>query len=428
MGPGPVHDEPAPETPSGLRVSGASSVGFDPFEPGFVDWPYHQYSRLREHDPVHWSALLEGWVLTRFDHVSTLLRDPHISVELDNARSTPVVEMQRERVRLSGRETHTVVLRDDPDHNRLRRLLQRPFGPRPVERLRAMVTERVDTAMASLLPQGGMDVIGDFAYPLPVGVFCEMFGLPDEISAQFRDWTRAVIRSLDPVLDGDEHARCIALVDEMYAYLEDQVEVKREAPGDDVMTELVQTWDGDADDSGNRDELVAQLVTLYVAGHEPTTSLVGNGLLALLRQPDQLALLRERPELLPNAIHELLRFDGPNQFVRRIVVQPTVVDGHEIARGDVVYLCLAAANRDPGRWDDPDAVHVDRPDAPHHLQFGTGAHSCLGAHLARLQAEIALGALVGQLHDIELAGEPVWSDRMVLRGLQSLPITWSFRP
>jgi cytochrome P450 len=400
------------------------AVAFDPFEPGFVAWPYDQYARLREHDPVHRSALLEGWVLTRYDHVTTLLRDPHISVELDNARSTAVVEMQRERIRLSGRENFTIVLRDDPEHNRLRRLLHRPFGPRAVERLRDMVARRVDTALAELLPRGAMDVIGDFAYPLPVGVFCEMFGLPDEVSPQFREWTWAVIRSLDPVIDDEEHARCQALVDEMYAYLDEQVGAKRQSPGDDVMTEIVRGWDGDPDDRRSRDELVAQLVTLYVAGHEPTTGVVGTGLLALLRQPGQLALLRERPDLLPNAVHELLRFDGPNQFVRRIVVRPTVVGGQEIAPGDVVYLGLAAANRDPDRWDDPDAVHVDRPDAAHHLQFGSGIHSCLGAHLARLQAEIALGALVGRLDDIELAGEPVWSDRMVLRGLQSFPITY----
>lgn len=399
------------------------SATFDPFEPGFREWPYDQYRRLRDEDPVHWSDLLQGWVLTRHEDVLAVLRDPHISVELQHAAPTSVVEIQRERIRRSGRGNHTVVLRDDPDHNRLRRLLQRPFGPRPVERLRTMVTERVDRAMASLVPRGRMDVIGDFAYPLPVGVFCQMFGIPEEASPQFRAWTMAVIRSLDPVLDDDEHARCTALVDEMYAYLEDQVEVKRRAPADDVMTELVQAEDDG--DRLSRDELVAQLVTLYVAGHEPTTGLVGNGLLALLRQPDQLQRLRGQPQLLGNAVHELLRFDGPNQFVRRIALQPMMIGEREIAPGDVLYVCLTAANRDPARWDDPDAVHVDRPDAPHHLQFGAGIHACLGAHLARLQAEIALGALVGRLDRIELADQPVWSERMVLRGLQSLPISFS---
>jgi cytochrome P450 len=401
---------------------GEPVVAFDPFEPGFVESPYGQYARLRAHDPVHWSELLQGWVLTRHDDVVALLRDPHISVELDNARSSGVVDQQRERQSRTGRTSDTLVLRDDPDHNRLRKLLQRPFGPRPVEALRAMVTERVDGYMAQLVGRDDMDVIGDFAYPLPVAVFNEMLGLPDEDAPHVRNWIAAVARMLDPVIDDDEHARCSALMDEMYAYLEHQIEAKRRAPGDDVLTALVQAEeDGDR---LSRDELVGQVVTLYVAGHEPTMSLIGNGLLALLRQPAQLALLRSRPDLLPNAVNELLRYDGPNQFVRRIAVQPYTIDGTTIAPGDVVYAAVGAANRDPARWDDPDAVHLDRADAAHHVQFGSGIHSCLGAHLARLQAEVALGALVFRLDELALAGEPQWSERMVIRGLQHLPVTY----
>lgn len=397
-------------------------VAFDPFEPGFVESPYGQYARLRAHDPVHWSDLLQGWVLTRHDDVVALLRDPDISVELDNARPSGVVDQQRERQASTGRSSDTVVLRDDPDHNRLRKLLQRPFGPRPVEAMRAMVTERVDGSMADLAGRGGMDVIGDFAYPLPVAVFNEMLGLPDEDTPQVRTWIAAVARILDPVIDDEEHARCNALMNEMYDYLDTQIEAKRRAPADDVLTALVQ-----AEEDGDRltrDELVAQVVTLYVAGHEPTMSLIGNGLLALLRHPVQLALLRSRPELLPNAVNELLRYDGPNQFVRRIAVEPYTIDDTTIAPGDVIYAAVGAANRDPARWDDADAVHVDRPDAAHHVQFGSGIHHCLGAHLARLQAEVALGALLFRLDDVALAGEPRWSERMVIRGLQYLPITY----
>lgn len=405
-----------------MTAAPTGSVAFDPFEPGFVESPYEQYRRLREHDPVHWSELLEGWVLTRFDDVVAVLRDPTVSVELDNARSTGVVEVHRARQRRSGRPSDTLVLRDDPDHQRLRKLLQRPFGPRPVEALRGMVTARVDAAMADLAPRGAMDVIGDFAYPLPVAIFNEMLGLPDEDAPRVRAWIWAVARMLDPVLDDDEHARCQALMDDMYAYVADQIEAKRRAPADDMLTALVQ-----AEEDGDRltrDELVAQVVTLYVAGHEPTMALVGNGLLALLRQPDQLALLRSRPDLLPNAVNELARFDGPNQFVRRIAVEPMMLGDRTIPAGDVLYLAVGAANHDPARWPEPDRVRVDRPDAGQHVQFGSGIHHCLGAHLARLQAEVALGALVLRLDDVALAGDPVWSERMVLRGLQRLPVTY----
>ncbi len=407
-----------------MSVAKAAGKGvvFDPFQPGFVDSPYEQYARLRAADAVHWSDLLEGWVLTRHDDVAALLRDPTVSGDLDNASPTTVVSLQRERQARGGRRSDTLVLRDDPDHNRLRKLLQKPFGPRPVEGLRRMVSGRLDAAMAELAPRGTMDVIADFAYPLPVGVFCEMLGLPDEDTPRVREWIRAVARMLDPVLDEAEYQRCNQLMNELYGYLEAQIEAKRRAPADDVLTELVH-----AEDDGDRltrDELVAQLVTLYVAGHEPTTALVGNGLLALLHQPEQLALLRARPDLLPNAVHELLRYDGPNQFVRRIAVEAITFGTVRIAPGDVIYVGIGAANRDPDRWTDPDRVRVDRDDAARHLQFGAGIHMCLGSHLARLQAEVMLGALVYRLEGVALAGEPVWSDRMVLRGLQHLPITY----
>jgi cytochrome P450 len=402
--------------------AGGPAVAFDPFEPGFVASPYDQYRRLRQADPVHWSDLLEGWVLTRHDDVVALLRDPSVSVELANARATGVVELQRRRQSRSGRPSDTLVLRDDPDHQRLRGLLQRPFGHRPVEGMRTMVTARVAAALADLAPRGAMDVIADFAYPLPVAVFNEMLGLPDEDAPRVRSWIQAVARMLDPVLDDDEHARCQALMDEMYDYLGAQIEAKRAAPADDVLTALVQAEEGG--DRLTRSELVAQVVTLYVAGHEPTMSLIGNGLMALLRQPDQLELLRARPDLLANAVNELLRYDGPNQFVRRIAVRPLVLGERTIEPGDVIYAGVGAANRDPARWPQPDLVRVDRPDAAHHVQFGSGVHHCLGAHLARLQAEVALGALVFGLDDVALAGDPVWSERMVIRGLQSLPVTY----
>jgi cytochrome P450 len=167
---------------------------------------------------------------------------------------------------------------------------------------------------------------------------------------------------------------------------------------------------------------------LYVAGHEPTTALIGTGLRALIAYPEQLTRLEAEPSLWPNAVNEFLRWDGPNQFVRRIATQPIERGGRTIEPGHIIYCCVGASNRDPERWgDDVDDVRVDRPDAAHHLQFGMGVHSCLGAHLARLQAELALRALTARLDDIALAGLPVWSERMVLRGLQHLPVSFRVR-
>ena len=401
----------------------STAVAFDPFEPGYVDSPYAQYARLRATDPVHRSDLLGGWVLTRYDDVARILRDPTISVELENANATPVVSTERQRMTERGGKAGTLVLRDDPDHARLRRLMQQPFGIRAIDGLRTMVQERVDRELNALLPRGEIDVIADFAYPLPVTVFCEMLGIPDEDSPQFREWTAAVARNLDPLISPDERERCFSLMDEMEAYLEQQIEEKRRHPANDILTELVHAEE--QGDRLSRDELVAQLVTLYVAGHEPTTSLIGTGMRALVEFPDQRKLLDADPDLFPNAVNEFLRWDGPNQFVRRIATQAIELDGGTIEPGGVVYCGVGAANRDPARWgDDVDEVHVDRADAAHHLQFGMGVHSCLGAHFARLQAEVALRALTSRLDNLRFAAPPAYSERMVIRGLQHLRLTF----
>jgi cytochrome P450 len=398
-------------------------VRFDPFEEGFVESPYAQYGRLRASDPVHWSDLLDGWVLTRYDDVARILRDPTISVELANARPTTMVEAERGRMSERGRTSDTLVLRDDPDHARLRRLMQQPFGIRAIDELRETVRKRIDVELDSLVARGEMDVIADFAYPLPVAIFCQMLGIPDEDSPQFGDWTAAVARNLDPVISAEERRHCLDLLDEMEAYLVEQIEEKRRHPADDIMTALVHAEE--EGDRLSRDELVAQLVTLYVAGHEPTTSLIGTGMRALIEYPAELSKLEDDPSLFVNAVNEFLRWDGPNQFVRRIATEPIGLDGGTIDAGQVIYCGVGAANRDPARWgDDVDDVHVDRHDAHHHLQFGMGVHSCLGAHFARLQAELALRALTTRLHNVSLAAPAVWSERMVIRGLQHLPISF----
>jgi cytochrome P450 len=401
-------------------------VLFDPFEAGYVESPYGQYARLRADDPVHWSDLLEGWVLTRYEDVAHVLREPTISVELDNATPTAFVEAERTRMSETNRKTDTLVLRDDPDHARLRRLMQQPFGIRAIDALRDMVRVRIDDALDQLADRGEMDVIVDFAYPLPVAIFCEMLGIPDEASPQFRNWTSAIARNLDPVISAEERDECLRQLGDMERYLEDQIEEKRRQPAADIMTQLVQAEE--EGDRLSRDELVAQLVTLYVAGHEPTTALIGTGLRALIAYPEQLARLEAEPSLWPNAVNEFLRWDGPNQFVRRIATEPIQRGDRTIEPGHIIYCCIGASNRDPERWgDDVDEVRVDRADAAHHLQFGLGLHSCLGAHLARLQAEVALRALTTRLDDIAFAGTPVWSERMVLRGLQNLPVSFSVR-
>lgn len=417
---------------SAVSASGSAGVVFDPLAEGFADSPYEQYAMLRELDPVHRSELLQGWVVTRFEDVAKLLRDPTVSSSIHNATPNPLTIMELAHLSEQPRAARTVVLLDDPDHARIRALMVDPFRPREIEKLREQIARRVERALDRLMEMHGrdrieFDLIADFAYPLPVEIFSEMLGVPEEDNPQFRYWTQCVARTIDPIMSAEERAECLRGLDEMYAYLEEQVARKRAEPADDLMSALVHA---EVDGEGlSQEDLMAQLVTLYMAGHEPTAALIGSGMLALMQAPDQLGRLRREPDLLRNGVSEFLRYDGPNQFVRRITTRPTVVGETELAAGSVIYASPASGNRDPERWGaNADEVVVDRPDAGQHLQFGAGVHACLGSHLARLQAEIAFAALFARLEHLELAGSPEWNTRMFIRGLNSLPVSCVIQP
>ncbi len=415
-----------------MSTDDSADMLFNPLAPGFAESPYEQYAQLRDRDPVHRCELLQGWVVTRFSDVGKLLRDPTVSSDIHHATPNALTTMELELLSEQPRASQTVVLMDDPDHARVRALMTDPFRPREIEQLRARITERVDAAFDRLRDRHGatsaeFDLISEFAYPLPVEIFSEMLGMPEEDGPQFRYWAQCVARMVDPIMGAAERAECTRGLDDMHAYLEEQAERKRARPADDLMSTLVHAEiDGQ---QLSHDELIAQLVTLYMAGHEPTAALIGAGTLALLGVPEQLQRLRDDRELRRNGISELLRFDGPNQFVRRITTRGTLIDDIELPAGAVIYASPAAANRDQRRWgDDAERVVVDRPDAGQHLQFGAGVHACLGSHLARIQAEIAFDAILERLVDLELVAVPEWGTRMFIRSLNSLPVRASILP
>jgi len=407
------------------------TVEFDPLEEGFVEWPYDQYRRLRAEAPVHRSELLHGWVVTRYADVDMMLRDPAISVEIEKAHPTPLTTSEIERRDASFGSGRTLVLLDDPDHARLRKLVAKPFRSSKIDALQKLIHERIDARVDALIAAHGageaveLDLIADFAYPLPVEIFCQLLGIPEEDHPIFRDWVNSIARSLDPVMEPEERERLLADMIDMYAFLEELVAAKRGRDDDDVLAELIR-----AEEDGERlthEELIAQVITLYVAGHEPTAGLVGNGLRALLDFPEQWNLLHHDRSLLRGAVTELLRYDGPNQFVRRVTLRDVAFDTPTgpvtVPAGSVVYCSPGSANRDEARWGPTvDQVDITRADASSHLQFGAGIHSCVGSHLARVQAEAMFSAILDRFGDVEIAGDPVWSTRMVIRGLNSLPI------
>jgi cytochrome P450 len=323
------------------------------------------------------------------------------------------------------------VLLDDPDHSRLRKLVAKPFRPSEIDKLRDLIDERVRARVDALAARHGpgevveLDLIAEFAYPLPVEIFCQMLGIPEEDHPVFRHWVNGIARSLDPVMGAEERERLRAEFQEMMGYLAELVEAKRGRADQDILASLIH-----AEEDGQtltHEELLAQIVTLYVAGHEPTAGLVGNGVRALFDFPDQWAKLHADRSLLRNAITELLRYDGPNQFVRRIALRDMTFETPSgpvtIPARSVIYASPGSANRDEARWGATvDEVDITRADASSHLQFGAGIHSCLGSHLARVQAEAMFTAVLDRFEGIEPAGDPVWSTRMVIRGLNQLPI------
>ena len=395
---------------------------FNPFEPGFFDDPYRQYASLREHDPVHRSPL-EVWVLFRYDDVVRTLRDVGLSVQVDNA--TPTARMQMFAEQAPGeveRGAHSILNIDPPDHTRLRRLVSKAFTPKMVHGLRPRIQTLADDALDTMAAQGKADVIGDLAYPLPFTVISEMLGMPDGNRDEVRGWSHTLTKTLDPILTPEEVQAALAAADNMQGHVQDVLAWKREHPADDLLTGLLA-----AEDEGDRlseVELLDQVLLLYVAGHETTVNLIGNATLALLGHPDQLTRLRSDPDLDAGAIEELLRFDSPVQFSRRITTGDLEVDGTTVPAGSFVLTCLGSANRDEARWG-PTADELDlaRADADQHMSFGNGIHHCLGSSLARTEAQIALGTLVRRFPDLELAGDAERNNRVVLRGLESLPVT-----
>jgi cytochrome P450 len=395
----------------------------NPTEAGFFDDPYDQYRRLRELRPVHQSPL-GPWTLTRYEDCSRLLRDPSLSVEeRHSAYNGREAMFEAAGVERRNRGARAILNLDPPDHTRIRRLVSKAFTPRRVEALLPRVQSLVDGMLDVAEGRGEMDVISDLAFPLPFAVISEMLGMPEADRLLLREWSHTLVTSLEPLTSPDEIPRLMEASDHMVAHVEAAIAWKRREPADDLLSAMIA-----AEEEGDRlspEELRDQVVLLFVAGHETTVNLIGNGTLALLRNPAQHALLRAQPDLIGNAIEELLRYDSPVQFTRRIALQPLEVDGHHIEAGSFVFTILGAANHDPEHFGaTADELDLTRRDAPHHISFGGGIHHCLGAVLARAEARAAIASVTARFPEMTLASDtPSWNGRMVLRGLDALPVT-----
>lgn len=389
----------------------------DLLDPAVLADPYPLYHRLRTEDPVHWEAELGFWVLTRYADAVVVLRDVGVfSSAIQHAR-----DPGRPGLSTAG----WFVFLDPPQHTRLRALVHTAFTSPVVERLRPRLAAIVDDLLDAAAAAGRIDLIADFAFPLPATVIAELLGVPVEDREQFKRWSRDLAASgglVRMASDGAERvARAGASAAALHDYFRDIVRDRRRAPRDDLVSRLTNAQAADA--RLTEDELIDSCVLLLFAGHETTMNLIGNGMLALLRHPDELQRMRCDPTLGASAVEEVLRYDSPVQARVRLARQAAEIGGRHIAAGERVLVLLGAANRDPDRFSDPDRLDITRADN-RHLAFGHGIHFCTGAPLARLEATIAMGALVDRFPRLALAADTFeWRKTLTLRGLTALPIS-----
>jgi pimeloyl-[acyl-carrier protein] synthase len=398
------------------------AVDYNPLLPEHRRDPYPFYRALRAEDPVHFHELLQGWILTGHADVAAVLRDPRFSsdrskIRIEALRLPPVRQELRE---IAAAFERTMLFADPPEHTRLRNLVSKAFTPRVIEDYRGRIAEIVEEVLERAESGRRLDVIRDLAYPLPVTVIAEILGVPSEDRSAFKRWSDDLAVLLDPFVPAPVFERAQESALEMHRYLHAVFAERRRRPQRDLISRLVL-----AEENGDllsESELFAVCALVLGGGHETTTNLIGNGVLALLRHPEQRRRLQDDAALMETAVDEFLRYESPVQFTGRTATADCELGGKRIAAGDFVVLGLGAANRDPVEFPDPERLDVGRREN-RHLAFGAGTHACLGGRLARLEAGIAIATLLRRFPDLrpEL-DEPQWYPAIVSRGLTTLPV------
>ena len=410
------------------RPSLRTRLLFSPQDPSFRLDPYPHYRRLREEDPVHFSPM-GVWFVARYDHVSTALRDRRLAAQDIPSQVQRKNELLRSR-QISAKQPANLdalvansrnwfVFKDPPDHTRLRRTVAKAFQPRSVENLRPYVRSYALSLLERMKAKPQMDLIKDFAAHVPVNVIATLFGFPPEDFTKVAGWAERLPRIFDPLVSLEELETLDRASREFKAYLKELCDDRRAHPKPDLLSALVAARDEHGQLSD--DELVSTCILTFSAGEESTVAMLGNGALALMRNRARREELLADAELMPNAIEELMRYDGPLQMTCRTAKEDLEIGGKTIRKGQAVYLLLGSANRDPAQFSDPDVLDWRRPQGKH-IAFGDGHHVCVGASLARVELEEGFRALLEVLPDLELAGEPRWRDHLVIRGMTSLPV------
>ncbi|GDX34209.1 cytochrome P450 [Actinomycetes bacterium] len=391
-----------------------SEISFNPFDPEFRKDPHPFYDRLREEQPVHKTPI--GFVvLTRYEDVVNTLRNNDFSRDIElnaNLPETATRKYKRENTR-----SKSILNLDPPDHTRLRRLVSKSFTPSAIEKLRPRIQALVDQSLSNAKKTGHLELVEELAFPVPFQVISDLLAMPTDRGSELREWSQIITATLEPTTGVEDLELAEVAINKMRPYLEEIIEHRRRNMGDDMLSSLIAVEE--QGEKLNNDELMSFVILLYIAGHETTVNLIGNSVHALLTHPEQLATMR-RESCTQHMVDELLRYNGPVQHTIRT---PTVdvllhVDGQQfkIEKGVLVLASLAAANHDSSVFANPHKLDFSRHNSNRHVAFSAGVHYCLGASLAKLETEIAVGTLVREFKNIQIEGEPQWRDRLTIRG------------
>lgn len=388
-------------------------------DPQILANPYPLYSRLRSEDPVHWDPFLHAWIVTRYKDVQTVFQN-------FSANRTPTPEQLAALGLSSLKPLAQVMVKqmlflDPPAHTRIRGIASKAFAPRRVEKLRIHIQEIANSLLDAIQRSSSMDIIADFAYPLPAIVTAELLGVATSDWRQLTTWSADFAQVLGNFQHNPEHAaQVIKSLEEMIAYFRAAIEEHRQHPHDDLINDFLTT-----EVNGEyltEEEIIANTIVTLVGGQETTTNLIGNGMLTLLRHPEQLARVRADPTLMPATIEELLRYESPSQHTARLVTQETILGGKQLHPSQAVIVVMGAANRDPERFPDPERLDITRQDN-RHLAFAWANHFCFGAPLARLEGVISFNTILQRFPNIHLTSEPInWRENLGLRGLKALSV------
>ncbi len=404
----------------------ASSTLVDPFASPtkeFYQNPYPIFAKLRSESPVLWSEKGDYWLVTSYELGKEILGDLHFEKGARRFKALDMLAKFLPNNEMLGFRQKSMLNQNPPDHTRLRSLVNKAFTPSMIAKMRSHIESIANELLDKVESKGEMDLVADFSFPLPATVIAEMLGVPVQDRDKFKVWSHALVGVLEPNPRVMNVAKTIHAYKELIDYLKPLVEERRKEKRDDLISALVES-----EEEGNHlteAELLSNTVLLLIAGHETTTNLIGNSILALLRNPEQMDVLKQNPDLMPGAVLEFLRYDSPVQMVRRIADCELEIGEQKVMPEQNVIVALGAANRDPSMFTEPDKLDIARANAGKHLAFGHGIHHCLGSSLAETEAQIAVGAVLRRMPNLKLKADKLeYKEPFALRGLKSLPLTF----